>query len=112
MPTSFALTLDSTHNSLVLVAGETILDDVTSITIHRTADGFDCEVTRAAGGDPVRLVAAASPAGRQALSRATGQMSPSAPGFVEMTAPNATTACSLTDGIAQCFGWKQSVDGG
>lgn len=106
VPTSFSFTLDSTHGSLVLVAGENIIDDVIDLRVTRTAEGYDCEVTRAAGGSPVRLVAAASPAGRQALERATGQISPYAPGFVEMTAPGAASATSLTESIAKCFGWE------
>lgn len=85
MPTSFSLTLDSKYNSLVLVAGEEIICDVTDIRITKTPNGagYDCEVTRAGGG---KLVATASSAGKFAIARAHGQESSAVPGFVEVNA--------------------------
>lgn len=107
MPTCFSLTLDSTYGSLVLVAGESIIDDITEVRIKKAADGgFDCEMTRG-GGHPVKLLAAASPAGRQAVARATGQISSSVPGFVEMSPPTSTTVSSLTEDVAACLGWRK-----
>ncbi len=106
MPTSFSLTFDSTHNSLVLVAEESIVDDIVDIRITKAPTGFDCEVTRAGGGTPVRLVAEASPAGRQAMERANGRISSSAPGFVEVSAPAATPVSSLAEDLARCLGWE------
>jgi hypothetical protein len=103
MPTSFSLTFDSLYGSLVLVTAETIIDDVTDIRITKTDSGYDCEVVRAENGTPVRLVAAASPAGRHALERANGKLS-SVPGFVEVTAPTSTTVFSLADDIAEYLG--------
>ncbi len=109
MPTAFSLTLDSTYGSLVLVAGETIID-VSEVHITRLTDGsFNCEVTRA-GGNPVRLVASASPAGRQAMERANGRLS-SVPGFVEVNAPASTTVSSLADDIARYLGRERPVQG-
>jgi hypothetical protein len=98
MPTSFSLTLDSVWGSLVLVAGEEIVHDVTAVRITKseTGSGFDCEVTRAGVGAPVRLVASASPEGRLALERANGQESVSVPGFVELTTPFASVQDDIT----------------
>lgn len=107
MPTSFSLTLDSTNRSLVLVAGERIIDDVTDIRITRTAAGFDCEVVRAGGVTPTRLVASASLAGRQALERANGKLS-SVPGFVEVALPiSEINSSALRQDIAALLGWER-----
>jgi hypothetical protein len=103
MPTNFSLTFDSTHDSLVLVAGEAIIDDLTAVRITRTTTGYDCEVVRAGNGSPVKLVAAASPAGKQALARAIGKLSAAAPGFVELETA-ATTNSSVAEDIARYLG--------
>lgn len=109
MPTSFSLTFDSTHGSLVLVAGEQIISDVTDIRITRSASGgYDCEVTRANGGAPIHLVASASTTGKLALGRANGRESPEVPGFVEVTGPaQEVLSASVREQIARGFGWKE-----
>ena len=110
MPTVFSLTLDSIHKSLVLVAGERIVDDVTEIRIAKAASGsgYDCEVTRAGNGKPVRLVATASAAGKAAIERANARESSGMPGFVEApvsppVVPPVVRA-SVQKDIARCFG--------
>jgi hypothetical protein len=108
VPTICSITLDSTHGSLVLVSGETIID-VNEVHITRRPDGtFSCEVTRA-GETPVRLVASVSKAGRQALEKANGRLS-SVPGFIEVTAPASETVSSLREDIAKLLGWERRAE--
>lgn len=110
MPTSFSLTFDSVHGSLVLVTGEEIIVDVTDVRITKSASGsgYDCEVTRAGNGEPVRLVAVASQAGKTALERANGRESAAVPDFVELgpSEPLANNS-SVQDDIAKCFGLSE-----
>jgi len=108
MPTSFSLTFDSSYNSLVLVAGEQIIDDVTELRITKTSNaaGYDCEVTRAGGG---KLVAAASSAGKFAMARANGHESEVVPGFVEVnTEVENKMQLSVADDIARYMSRDQS----
>ena len=108
--TAFSLTLDSFYGSLVLVAAEQLITDVTEIRIAKSSDGkgFDCEMTRSGGGTPVKLVAACSAIGKELL-RANGKESVSAPGFVEVSPSNlASTKSSVTDDIAEFLGQRRA----
>lgn len=110
--TQFSLTFDSYYQSLVLVAGEKILDDVTDIRVSRASDGqYECEVTRAGADKPVRLVASSSPSGKRELTRATAHLSSEVPGFVEVSSspprpltPTTQPGPSLAEQIQSCFG--------
>lgn len=85
MSSRFCVTYDGTHQSLVLVTGQEIIDDVAELTVKRNADGtYACSVVRSGDGKPVRLVASTSPEGRRLLEKARGVLSDKAPGFVEV----------------------------
>jgi hypothetical protein len=102
-PANFTLSFDGVYGSLVMLVGDSIID-LSEVHIARQPSGrFDCEVA-CAGGAPVRLVAAVSKEGRQALERANGKLS-SVEGFVEVAAqPVGEPKQSLRDDVAACFG--------
>lgn len=104
MPHALVFTFDPSYG-LSLVAGESVITDLTGVSITRLPNGrFDCAVSRASGG-PVRLVAAESAEGRGALERATGQERSEVPGFVEVPVPPAEPLPVSPESIASLFGW-------
>jgi hypothetical protein len=94
---------------LSLVSGESVILDLSGVTINRLPDGtYSCAVSR---GDehPVRLVASTTTEGRLALARANGRECPAVPGFVEVTGTAAGRPNSLHDDIALAFGWEPAT---
>lgn len=104
MPHALVFTFDPAHG-LSLVAGESVVTDLTGVTITQQPNGrYECAVSRASGA-PVRLVAAASAEGRGALARATGQEQAAVPGFVEV--PTVVKPPPIPpEQIARLFGWE------
>lgn len=115
MSTTFSITYDC-RQGLVLVAGESIVTDLVGVHINRNPDGtFSCAVTRGTPENPVRLVSAVTREGSNALQQAKGQLSSSAPGFVEIPppitpAPASTAASTLAEDIARHLGWSGTED--
>jgi hypothetical protein len=93
MPTRFSLTFDSMYKSLVLVSDKRIVADLKEVHIEKADDGsYNCSIIHDNGGNPVRLVASASPEGKKAIERAAGVETSLVPGFIEVSSSKAEVA--------------------